>query len=229
MYGPRKNMRRGKKYKGVAEKIEKKVYSVEEGLALVKENKVAKFDESIEVHVKTGIDPKKGDQQLRGSVVFPHGTGKTKKIAVITSTKAKEAKDAKADVVMGEEMIDEIKKGKIDFDVLVATPEMMPKLAQIAKILGPKGLMPNPKTDTVTDKIKEAVEMLKKGKVSFKNDNTGNVHQVIGKISFSEAQLKENLEAFIDALEKAKQEAVKGKLITKIVICSTMGPGVEIR
>ncbi|MDY0302453.1 MAG: 50S ribosomal protein L1 [Candidatus Moranbacteria bacterium] len=222
-------MRRGKKYKGVAEKIEKKVYSVEEGLALVKENKVAKFDESIEVHVKTGIDPKKGDQQLRGSVVFPHGTGKTKKIAVITSTKAKEAKDAKADVVMGEEMIDEIKKGKIDFDVLVATPEMMPKLAQIAKILGPKGLMPNPKTDTVTDKIKEAVEMLKKGKVSFKNDNTGNVHQVIGKISFSEAQLKENLEAFIDALEKAKQEAVKGKLITKIVICSTMGPGVEIR
>ena len=229
MYGPRKNMRRGKKYKGVAEKIEKKVYSVEEGLALVKENKVAKFDESIEVHVKTGIDPKKGDQQLRGSVVFPHGTGKTKKIAVITSTKAKEAKDAKADVVMGEEMIDEIKKGKIDFDALVATPEMMPKLAQIAKILGPKGLMPNPKTDTVTDKIKEAVEMLKKGKVSFKNDNTGNVHQVIGKISFSEAQLKENLEAFIDALEKAKQEAVKGKLITKIVICSTMGPGVEIR
>ena len=222
-------MRRGKKYKGVAEKIEKKVYSVEEGLALVKENKVAKFDESIEVHVKTGIDPKKGDQQLRGSVVFPHGTGKTKKIAVITSTKAKEAKDAKADVVMGEEMIDEIKKGKIEFDVLVATPEMMPKLAQIAKILGPKGLMPNPKTDTVTDKIKEAVEMLKKGKVSFKNDNTGNVHQVIGKISFSEAQLKENLEAFIDALEKAKQEAVKGKLITKIVICSTMGPGVEIR
>ena len=160
-------MRRGKKYKGVAEKIEKKVYSVEEGLALVKENKVAKFDESIEVHVKTGIDPKKGDQQLRGSVVFPHGTGKTKKIAVITSTKAKEAKDAKADVVMGEEMIDEIKKGKIDFDVLVATPEMMPKLAQVAKILGPKGLMPNPKTDTVTDKIKEAVEMLKKGKVSF--------------------------------------------------------------
>lgn len=222
-------MRRGRKYNEVAEKIEKKVYSVEEGLALVKENKVAKFDESIEVHVKTGIDPKKGDQQLRGSVVFPHGTGKTKKIAVITSTKAKEAKDAKADVVMGEEMIDEIKKGKIDFDVLVATPEMMPKLAQIAKILGPKGLMPNPKTDTVTDKIKEAVEMLKKGKVSFKNDNTGNVHQVIGKISFSEAQLKENLEAFIDALEKAKQESVKGKLITKIVICSTMGPGVEIR
>lgn len=229
MQGPRKIMRRGKKYKEVAEKIEKKVYSVEEGLALVKENKVAKFDESIEVHVKTGIDPKKGDQQLRGSVVFPHGTGKSKRIGVITSTKAKEAKEAKADVVMGEEMIDEIKKGKLNFDILVATPEMMPKLAQVAKILGPKGLMPNPKTDTVTDKVKEAVEMLKKGKVSFKNDNTGNVHQVIGRASFEVAQLKENLEVFVEALEKSKQEAVKGKLITKIVICSTMGPGVEVR
>lgn len=222
-------MRRGKKYKGVAEKIEKKVYSIEEGLALVKENKVAKFDESIEVHIKTNIDAKKGDQQIRGSVVFPHGTGKTKRIGVITSTKAKEAKEAKADVVMGEEMIDEIKKGKIDFDILVATPEMMPKLAQVAKILGPKGIMPNPKTDTVTDKIKEAVEMLKKGKVSFKNDNTGNVHQVIGKASFEIAQLRENFNSFIEALEKSKQEAVKGKLITKIVICSTMGPGIEVK
>jgi len=222
-------MRRGKKYKGVAEKIEKRVYALEEALALVKENKVANFDESIEVHVKTNIDPKKGDQQLRGSVVFPHGTGKTKRIAVITSTKAKEAKDAKADVVMGEEMIDEIKKGNIDFDILVATPEMMPKLAQVAKILGPKGIMPNPKTDTVTDKIKEAVEMLKKGKVSFKNDNTGNVHQVIGKASFEIAQLKENFDSLVEALDKAKQEAVKGKLIAKIVICSTMGPGLEVK
>jgi large subunit ribosomal protein L1 len=222
-------MRRGKKYKGVAEKIEKKIYSLEEALTLLKENKIAKFDESIEAHVKTNIDPKKGDQQLRGSVVFPHGTGKAKRIAVITNTKAKEAKEAKADVVGGEELIDDIKKGKIDFDILVATPEMMPKLAQVAKILGPKGIMPNPKTDTVTDKIKEAVEMLKKGKVSFKNDNTGNVHQVIGKASFSEAQLKENFEALIDALEKSKQEAVKGKLISKVVICSTMGPGLQVK
>lgn len=222
-------MRRGKKYKGVAEKIEKRVYALEEALTLVKENKIANFDESIEVHVKTNIDPKKGDQQLRGSVVFPHGTGKTKRIAVITNTKAKEAKEAKADVVMGEEMIDEIKKGNIDFDILVATPEMMPKLAQVAKILGPKGIMPNPKTDTVTDKIKEAVEMLKKGKVSFKNDNTGNVHQVIGKASFEIVQLKENFNSLVEALDKAKQEAVKGKLIAKIVICSTMGPGLEVK
>jgi len=227
---PRKYMRRGKKYKGIIEKIEKhKVYSLEEALGLIKENKAANFDESVEVHIKSNIDPKKGDQQLRGSVVLPHGIGRSKRIAVITSTKAKEAKEAKADLVMGEEMIDDIKKGKIDFDILVATPEMMPKLAQVAKILGPKGIMPNPKTDTVTDKIKEAVEMLKKGKVSFKNDNTGNVHQVIGKSSFEIAQLKENLEAFIDALDKAKQDAVKGKLIRKIVVCSTMGPGLEVK
>lgn len=227
---PRKNMRRGKKYKGVMEKIEKnKLYSLEEAIKIVKESKIASFDESVEVHVKTNIDPKKGDQQLRGSVVFPHGTGKTKRIAVITTTKAKEAKEAKADVVAGLELIEDIKKGKIDFDILVATPEMMPKLASIAKILGPKGLMPNPKTDTVTDKIKEAVEMLKKGKVSFKNDNTGNVHQIIGKASFSEAQLTENFNSLIEALEKAKQDAVKGKLIAKAVLCSTMGPGLQVK
>ncbi|HBR79940.1 MAG TPA: 50S ribosomal protein L1 [Candidatus Moranbacteria bacterium] len=223
-------MRRGKKYKGVMEKIEKnKLYSLEEAIKIVKESKIASFDESVEVHVKTNIDPKKGDQQLRGSVVFPHGTGKTKRIAVITTTKAKEAKEAKADVVAGLELIEDIKKGKIDFDILVATPEMMPKLASIAKILGPKGLMPNPKTDTVTDKIKEAVEMLKKGKVSFKNDNTGNVHQIIGKASFSEAQLTENFNSLIEALEKAKQDAVKGKLIAKAVLCSTMGPGLQVK
>ncbi|MFZ2154019.1 MAG: 50S ribosomal protein L1 [Candidatus Moraniibacteriota bacterium] len=222
-------MRRGKIYKGVAEKIEKKVYPLDEALTLIKENKTAKFDESIEVHVKTGIDPKKGDQQLRGSVVFPHGTGKTKKIAVITTTKAKEAKEAGADIVAGEELIADIKKGQIDFDILVATPEMMPKLAAVAKILGPKGIMPNPKTDTVTDKIKEAVEMLKKGKVSFKNDNTGNVHQIIGKTSFELDKLRENFEAFIEALEKSKQEAVKGKLVVKAVICSTMGPGLQVK
>ncbi|MFA6184234.1 MAG: 50S ribosomal protein L1 [Parcubacteria group bacterium] len=223
-------MRRGKKYKGIAEKVERnKIYSLEEALAIIKENKAANFDESVEAHVKTNIDPKKGDQQLRGSVVLPHGTGKAKRIAVITTTKAKEAKEAKADIVGGEELIDNIKKGKINFDILVATPEMMPKLASVAKILGPKGIMPNPKTDTVTDKIKEAVEMLKKGKVSFKNDNTGNVHQVFGKASFEVAQLKENLDALLEALEKAKQEAVKGKLMEKVVICSTMGPGLRIK
>jgi len=223
-------MKRGKKYRAIAEKVESdKLYALDEAIALVKEGKVAKFDESIEVHIKLSIDPKKGDQQVRGTAILPHGIGKSKKIAVITSTKAKEAQEAGADVVGGEEMIEKIKLGKIEgFDVIVATPEMMPKLAQVAKILGPRGLMPSPKTETVTDKIKDAVEMLKKGKLSFKNDNGANVHQVIGKLSFDAAKLKENYESFFDALTKAKPTGVKGKYIISASICSTMGPGVKV-
>ncbi len=220
---------RGKKYRSVVEKIEKdKAYSIDDALKIIKDNKISKFDESVEVHIKSNIDPKKGDQQIRGSVVLPHGTGKTKKVAVITGTKEKEAKDAGADIVRGEDFIEDIKKGKIEFDVLVATPEMMPKLAQVARVLGPKGLMPNPKTNTVTEKVAEAVESLKKGRVDFKNDNTGNVHQVIGKVSFDDKKLKENFEAFIEAVNKAKTEAVKGRLINKVVVCSTMSPGIKV-
>ena len=223
-------MKRGKSYKKAFEKIEKdKKYSIEEAVRTIKENKIAKFDESVEVHVKLSIDPKKGDQQVRGAVVLPYGTGKTKKVAVITSIKAKEAQDAGADMVGGEEMIEKIKTNKIStFDILVATPEMMPKLAQVAKILGPRGLMPSPKTETVTDKIKEAVEMLKKGKVSFKNDDGANVHLAVGRVSFDENKLKENIEAFLDALGKAKPQALKGKYLISASICSTMGPGVKI-
>ncbi len=222
-------MKHGKKYRAVLEKIEKnKLYSLEEAMKLIKENKIAKFDESIEVHIKTRIDAKKGDQQIRGTVILPHGTGKTKKIAVITSTKADEAKEAGADLVAGEELLEKIKAGKIEFDVLVATPEMMPKLATVAKILGPKGLMPNPKTETVTPKIKEAVEALKKGKASFKNDNSGNIHQLVGKISFEDAKLMENIKTFLEAVEKSKPAAVKGKLFSGVVICSTMGVGIKI-
>ncbi len=225
------NMKHGKKYRAVSEKIEKsKLYSVEEAMQLVKETKTAKFDESVEVHVKLSIDPRKGDQQVRGTVVLPHGTGKEKKIAVVTSTKAAEAKEAGADLIGAEDLIEKIKSGKIDnFDVLVASPEMMPKLAVVAKILGPRGLMPSPKTETVTDKIKETVEMLKKGKASFKNDNGANVHQVIGKVSFDEAKLKENYEAFVDALTKSRPAAVKGRYIVGTSICSTMGPGLKIQ
>jgi large subunit ribosomal protein L1 len=222
-------MFRGKKYKKAFEKVEKdKKYTVEEAVKLIKENKIAKFDESVEIHVKMAIDPKKGEQQVRGAVVLPHGTGKTKKVAVITSTKAKEAKDAGADIIEGEEMIEKIKNNKIQFDILVATPEMMPKIAPIAKILGPRGLMPSPKTETVTDKIKETVEMLKKGKISFKNDDGSNVHQIVGKISFDENKLKENITAFLEALQKAKPQALKGKYIIGISLCSTMGPGFRI-
>ena len=221
-------MFRGKKYKAVAEKIDKnKVYSIEEAVKMMKENKIAKFDESVEVHVKTNVDPKKGDQQIRGTVSLPHGTGKTKRVAVITSTSAEEAKAAGADIVGGEEMIEEFAK-KIDFDILVATPEMMPKLAKAARVLGPKGLMPNPKTETVTTKIKEAVEALKKGRSAFKNDDSANVHQAVGKLSFDDAKLVENIKFFVDAINKAKPAAFKGKLITNITVCSTMGNGLRI-
>lgn len=221
-------MKRGKKYRAAAEKIDKnKIYSIEEAVKLMKENKIAKFDESVEVHIKTNVDPKKGEQQIRGTVALPHGTGKSKRIAVITSTSAKEAKEAGADIVGGEEMIDAIAK-KIDFDILVATPEMMPKLAKVAKILGPKGLMPNPKTETVTTKIKETVEALKKGKAAFKNDDTSNIHQIIGKVSFEDEKLIENAKAFMDAIEKNKPAAFKGKLITSISMCSTMGLGIRV-
>ena len=222
-------MKHGKKYKAAAEKIEKdKIYSLEEAVKLMKENKAAKFDESVEVHIKTNVDPKKGDQQVRSTVVLPHGTGKTKRVAVITSTGASEAKEAGADIVGGEELIEKFAK-KIDFDVLVATPEMMPKLAKVAKILGPKGLMPNPKTETVTTKIKETVEALKKGRAAFKNDDTANIHQVVGKLSFDEAKLVENIKAFVEAVEKAKPASFKGRMVANITVCSTMGCGIKIK
>lgn len=224
-----KHMKRGKKYRAIADKIDKNnVYSVEEAVKLMKENKIAKFDESVEVHIKTNVDTKKGDQQIRGTVILPHGTGKSKIVAVITSTSEKEAKEAGADIVGGEELIEKFSK-KINFDVLVATPEMMPKLAKVAKILGPKGLMPNPKTETVTTKIKETVEALKKGKAAFKNDDTSNIHQPVGKISFEDNKLAENIKAFIEAIEKSKPATFKGKLIANITVCSTMGRGIRIK
>ncbi len=230
-----KAMKHGKQYRNKVEKLEAgKEYAPEEAFAFLKENKTAKFDESVEVHIRLGINAKKTDEMVRATVVLPHGTGRTQKVAVATSTKEKEAKEAEADIVGGEELIADIKNGKIvpgvAFNVLLATPEMMPKLAVVAKILGPKGMMPSPKTETVTPKIKETVEMLKKGKkVSFKNDDTGNVHQVIGKLSFSPDQLLENYRVFFETLQKAKPENTKGRLIRSITICSTMGPGIAVK
>jgi large subunit ribosomal protein L1 len=222
-------MQRGKKYRSAAEKIDSnRIYSVAEAVKLLKENKIAKFDESVEIHVKTNIDPKKGEQQIRGTVVLPHGTGKAKRIAVVTSTQAEAAKKAGADIVGGEEIIEKLAK-KINFDILVATPEMMPKLAKVAKILGPKGLMPNPKSETVTTKIAETVAALKKGKAAFKNDDTGNIHQVVGKVSFKEEQLQENIQIFLTTLEKSKPSGLKGKFISGIAVCSTMGKGIKIK
>jgi len=222
-------MKHGKKYRTAAEKIDRdKIYLLAEAVKIIKENKITKFDESVEIHVKTNIDMKKSDQQVRGTVNLPYGTGKSQKIAVITSTHAKDAKTAGADIIAGEEMIEKIKSGKLNFDILVATPEMMPKLAPIAKILGPKGLMPNPKTETVTTRIKETVEALKRGKTAFKNDSTGNIHQAVGKISFADEKLVENIKSFIAGVEKAKPVGFKGKLISNISLCSTMGIGLKI-
>ncbi len=226
---PRKYMKHGKKYRAAAEKIDKNtVYSLEEAVKLMKENKVAKFDETVEVHIKTNVDPKKGDQQIRSTVSLPHGTGKTKRVAVITSTQAAEAKKAGADIMGGEEMIDKFAK-EINFDVLVATPEMMPKLAKVAKILGPKGLMPNPKTETVTTKVVETVEALKKGRAAFKNDDSANIHQAVGKLSFEDVKLIENIKSFVEAVEKSKPAAFKGRLIANISVCSTMGKGMKVK
>jgi large subunit ribosomal protein L1 len=206
-----------------------KTYSISEAIAEVKKNAKAKFDESVEVHLRLNIDPKKSDQQVRGVAELPHGTGKKVKIAVFTTVQKKEAEESGADVVGGEELIDKIKSsGKIDADITIATPEMMPRLATIAKILGPKGLMPNPKNQTVTPKVKEIIESLKKGRADFKNDNSGNVHQVIGKASFDPEKLEENFKVFIDALKKAKPEGAKGKFVKSVSICSTMGKAVRV-
>ena len=223
-------MKRSKRYKSIKEKIDKnKIYSVDEVVEFLIENAKTKFDESVEVHLRTNIDPKQADQLIRGSVVLPHGIGKEKKIAVFAEgDKAVEAKEAGADLVGGEDLIEKIKQTKeIDFDVSVATPEMMRKLAGIAKILGPKGLMPSPKTDTVTMDIKKTVEQLKKGKINFKNDDSGNVHQLVGKVSFGKDKLKENITAYIQAIKDARPSGAKGEFIKNVVVTSTMGVGIK--
>lgn len=228
-------MKRGKTYRAAAALVDvKKEYSIDEAIAFIKEHQMAKFDESVEVHMHLSINPKKSDEAVRATVVLPNGTGRALKVAVVTSTKEKEANDAKADLVGGEELIADIKDGKVnpgtDFDILVATPEMMPKLALIAKILGPKGLMPSPKTETVTPKIAETVEALKKGKkASYKNDDTSNIHVAIGRLSFSAAELAENFAAFMESINKAKPEAHKGKLIETMSLCTTMGPSIRLK
>lgn len=230
-----KPMSRGKQYNAVFAKVEvDKEYAPEEAVAFLQENRLAKFDESVEVHMRLGINPKKSNEMVRATVVLPHGTGRSQRVAVATSTKEKEAQDAGADLVGGDALISDIKSGKVIpgqmFDILLATPEMMPKLALIAKILGPKGMMPSPKTETVTPKIQEAVEMLKRGKkVSFKNDDSGNLHQIIGKLSFAPEALAENYRTLRDAIDKAKPENVKGRLIKSITLCTTMGPGLKVK
>lgn len=207
-----------------------KTYSIDEAIALVKKTSTVKFDATVEVHAHLGIDTSKGEQQIRATVALPHGTGKSKTVAAfVGSNDEKAAKEAGADFIYGEDDIKKIKdSGKIEFDIAVATPDMMPKLAVAAKVLGPKGLMPNPKTDTVGKDVKKLITELKKGKAAFKNDDTGNVHQSIGKVSFSEAQLKENFEAFLQVLKKVKPSSSKGTYIKTLYLTSSMGPSIKV-
>ncbi len=224
-------MKKGKKYVAALEKIEKgKLYTKEEAVKLVKETSVANFDASVELAMRLNLDTRKADQQLRGAVVLPKGTGKTKKVLVIAKGEAaKAAKEAGADYVGDTDMLDKIQKENwFDFDVMIATPDMMPALGKIGRILGPKGLMPNPKTGTVTLDTAKAVEEVKKGRVEYRTDSYGNVHVLIGKVSFSEEDLLENLSAFVSLIIKSKPAVVKGTYVKNISIASTMGPGIKI-
>ena len=207
-----------------------KTYAIAEALEIVKKITTTKFDASVEVHFRLGINPKKGDQQVRGAVSLPNGTGKTIRVAAfVTAGNEKAVKDAGADIVGGEELIEEIKKsGKTDFEVAVAEPAMMKNLASIAKILGTRGLMPSPKNETVTPNVANAVSELKKGKISYKNDDTANLHCLIGKVSFETAKLVENFSTLLDNIRKAKPSSAKGSYIKGVSICSSMSKGVKV-
>lgn len=221
----------GKKYVEASNKVEKnKAYGVEEAVKLVKETSITKFDSSVEVAMNLNIDTKKSDQQLRGSIVLPNGTGKSKKILVLAKgAVAAEAKEAGADFVGDTDLIDKIaNENWFDYDTIVATPEMMPALGKIGKVLGPKGLMPNPKTGTVTTTPAKTVTDIKKGMVEYRADSLGNVHGIIGKVSFDEKALSENLTYFINTIIKSKPTTIKGKFVKSISICTTMGPGIKI-
>lgn len=223
-------MKRGKKYQDSVKAYDKmNLFDPEEAVKVCKETAKANFDETIELSVKLGVDPRHADQQVRGAVVLPHGTGKAVRVLVITKgDKAKEAQDAGADFVGAEEMIEKIQKENwFDFDVIVATPDMMGQIGRIGKILGPKGLMPNPKSGTVTMEIGKAINDIKAGKVEYRVDKTAIIHVPIGKKSFSEDQLRENLKAIMDAIVKAKPSAAKGTYLKSVVLSATMGPGVK--
>jgi len=210
-------------------KVKEASYDVNNAIKLVKSTTSAKFDESIEAHLSLFIDPKYADQQLRTTVVLPNGTGKTIRIGVLCSSeKISEAEQAGADVAGNEDLVEDISKGILNFDLLVATPDMMPKLAKLGRVLGPKGLMPSPKAGTVSTDLSATISEFKKGKLEYRADKTGIVHISFGKASFSEEQLTQNLMAFYDSVQKNKPSGVKGKYVRKFTICSTMGPGVVI-
>jgi len=220
----------GKKYQEAVKLIDDaKLYEPEEALELVKKITTAKFDETVEVAVKLGVDPKHADQQVRGAVVLPYGTGKTKRVLVFAKgEKAKEAEEAGADFVGAEDMVAKIQGGWTDFDVAVATPDMMGTVGRLGKILGPKGLMPNPKVGTVTMDVARAINEIKAGKIEYRTDKAGNIHAPIGKVSFDGEKLLKNFATLIDTLIKVKPAAAKGQYMRSVTVSTTMGPGIKI-
>ena len=220
----------GKKYLAAAKLVENRPYPLEEAVPLVQKIKFAKFDETVEVHMRLGVDPKHADQMVRGTVVLPNGLGKSKKVLVIASgDKQREALEAGADIVGGEEMVAKIQSENwTDFDAVIATPDMMRSVGRLGKVLGPRGLMPNPKTGTVTADVATAVKEIKAGKVEFRVDKTGVIHAPVGKVKFDTAKLLENANSLIQAVLKAKPSAAKGKYVRSATLCSTMGPGVAL-
>lgn len=222
-------MRHSKKYLQAKARVEARRYQLREAVELVREMHYAKFDETVEVALRLGVDPRHADQMVRGTVVLPHGTGKSKKVlAVAAGDQAKEAQEAGADFVMGEEAIEKIQGGWLDFDAIVASPDMMRGLSRLGKILGPRGLMPNPKTGTVTAEVGKAVREIKSGKVEFRVDKTAIIHVPVGKISFSADALEENANTLISAILRARPSSAKGKYVQSAFMSSTMGPGVAL-
>ena len=220
-------MKKGKKYVAALAKVDSsKLYTVEEAVKLVKETSTVKFDATVDVSFKLNVDPKQADQQVRGTLILPHGNGKTKKVLAITD-KVEEAKAAGADFVGGAEMIDKISGGWFDYDVIVATPNMMPVIGRVARVLGPKGLMPNPKTGTVNPDIARAIKEIKAGKVEYRVDKEANMHVSIARVSFENKKIEENLQALVDAVLKARPSSVKGTYVKNAVIHTTMGPAIH--
>jgi len=221
--------KRGKKYTAARQHVEERAYGLEEALPLIQKLKFAKFDETVALSIRLGVDPKHADQMVRGTVVLPHGLGKSKRVLVIAGVdKQKDAEEAGADIVGGDELVERIAGGWIDFDAVVATPDMMRSVGKLGKVLGPRGLMPNPKTGTVTPNVAQAVKEIKAGKVEFRVDKTGIVHAPVGKMSFPPENLVENASALLDSIVRAKPSAAKGKYLRSITVSSTMGPGVRV-
>ncbi|HEU4886981.1 MAG TPA: 50S ribosomal protein L1 [Thermoanaerobaculia bacterium] len=219
----------GKKYRAAAGKVEQRPYQLDEAFGLLKQIAFAKFNETVELSMLLGVDPKHADQMVRGTTLLPHGTGQTKRVLVIAQgEKLKEAQDAGADMVGGDDVVEKIQGGWVDFDAVIATPDMMRSVGKLGKVLGPRGLMPNPKTGTVTFDVAKAIQEIKAGKVEFRVDKTAIIHVPVGKISFTADQLKDNAAAIINAVRKAKPPAAKGKYVRSIYVSSTMSPSVAI-